>query len=207
LTVSDYSSAVYNRLLQTPQSGIIYFFFHHYDRPQTAESMIRALLRQILEKLDNIPEKVSSEYSQRKQGPSKNSPDLETYWSLLAYSIEEFFKMNKSRVFILVDAFDELLGPQKQQGRAVRERAAVASSLFDILKRTSCVKFLITTRQHHCQELQDMFPEAGIMEKWGSRDDMETFIKSQVEPFKFQTPLQDEIMGMLLQANLDDRWY
>jgi hypothetical protein len=36
---------------------------------------------------------------------------------------------------------------------------------------------------------------------------METFIKSQVEPFKFQTPLQDEIMGMLLQANLDDRWY
>jgi hypothetical protein len=72
--------------------------------------------------------------------------------------------MNKSRVFILVDAFDELLGPQKQQGRAVRERAAVASSLFDILKRTSCVKFLITTRQQ-CQELQDMFPEAGIMEK------------------------------------------
>jgi hypothetical protein len=52
------------------------------------------------------------------------------YESLLKCSIDEFFKANNNRVFILVDAYDELLSRKEvKREEASRERVAVRSCL------------------------------------------------------------------------------
>jgi hypothetical protein len=193
-------------LLQTPQLGIIYFFFNHSDRTQTAEIVIRVLLRQILEQLDNLPDMVISEYSRYKHDRHKRMPDRETFVRLLAFSIEQFYKGNKNQVFILVDAYDELLSTKENAGGAALEKSAVRSSL-SVINQTNCAKILITTRPHHCQELQNTFQESRIIDIQGNHQDMETYIKGQMQPFDFPEALQKVVLSELLQSNLGEKWY
>jgi hypothetical protein len=195
-----------NRLLQTPQLGIIYFFFSHSDRTQTANSVIKALLRQILEQLDDIPKEVISEHYRYKHDRHRRMPERETYVRLLACSIEEFFKAKKNPVFILVDAYDELLSMKENARGAVAEKLAVRSSL-SVLSGTRCAKILITTRPHHCEELRDTFPNSRIVTVSGHQEDMTTYIKTQINPCLFPERLRNEIMDRLLESNLEEKWY
>jgi NACHT domain len=191
--------------LLTPQLGIIYFFFNHSDHTQTADRVIRVLLRQILEQLDNIPQEVVSKCNQYIHDPHKRMPDRETYLHLLAFAIEEFFKKNQNPVFILVDAYDELLSTTEKAGRAVAEKKAIRSSLF-ALAGTNRAKILITTRPHHCQELQSTFPDAKIANVYGDHEDMKIYIKREIQPFDFPTQLEADIITALLKSNFDEKW-
>ena len=200
------SSVIFNRLLQTPRLGIIYFFFNHSDRTQTAENVVRVLLRQLLTQMDAIPSEVRNEYSRYKQDPHKRMPDRQMYSNLLKCSIEAFFKANKTRIFVLVDAYDELLSTDEEKEiNALAEKKAIRSSLSQ-LSGTGHAKILISTRPHYCQELRNSFPGAIVADVHGDPEDMKTYIKSRLEPFNFHEALKSEIMEQLLKASAKEKW-
>jgi hypothetical protein len=156
--------------------------------------------------LDSVPKAVMDEYSKYKRDPHKRLPDRKKFVRLLASSIEEFVESNKNRVFILVDAYDELLSPKEKAGAAALEKSELRSSL-SVLNRTNCAKILITTRPHYCEELRETFPESRTAEIQGNPADMETYIRSEMKAFDFPGLLQEEILRGLLISNLEEKWY
>jgi hypothetical protein len=192
--------------LATPQLGILYFFFNHLDREQTAENVTRVLLRQLLEQLETIPNEVVSERSRYQKDPHKRMPDQAKYEDLLKCSIERFFEANKNRVFILVDAYDELLGRKEvKREEASRERGAVRSCLAK-LTETGHAKVLITTRLHCCPELQATFPASRVAEVRGDLTDMTTFLNDRMQFLNLQESLKTQVINKLVMANEDDKW-
>jgi hypothetical protein len=191
----------------TPRLGIIYFFFNHLDREQTAENVTRVLLRQLLQQLETIPKDIMSERSRYQKDTHRRMPDQAKYEDLLECSIDEFFEANQNRVFILVDAYDELLG-RKEVKREVasRERATVRTCLSK-LTRSGHAKVLITTRLHFCPELQATFPTSKVAEVRGDLKDMTAFLNDRMQFLNLQESLKTEVINKLVTANEDDKWY
>jgi hypothetical protein len=193
--------------LATPQLGILYFYFNHLDQEQTAENITRVLLRQLLEQLDTIPNEIVSERSRYQKDPHKRMPDHATYEDLLKCSIDRFFEVNKNRVFILVDAYDELLGRKEvKREDASRERGAVRSCLAK-LTETGHAKVIITTRFHCFPELQASFPTSKVAEISGDLKDMATYLSDRMQFLNIQKSLKTEVIRKLVTENEDDKWY
>lgn len=164
------------------------------------------LLRQLLQQLENIPNEVKSEHSRYQRDPHKRMPDQAKYEDMLEVSIERFFEANHNRVFILVDAYDELLGAKELKREVVsRERAAVRLCLSK-LTETDHAKVLITTRLHCCPELQATFPTSKVAEVGGDLKDMTTFLYDRMQFLNLQTSLKTQVINKLLTANEDDKW-
>ncbi len=200
------SSVIFNRLLKSPQLGLIYFFFNHSDRQQTAENVVRVLLRQLLCQLDTIPHQVQDEYARYKQDQHRRMPDRETYTLLLKHSIVGFFEANHNRVFILVDAYDELLSAKEERlEQAVEERAGICSCLSS-LTDTGNVKILVTTRPQYGKELQHAFPKSKAVNLHGDFTDMEAYLRERLRRIYLHPSLKDHITDKLLQANEQDKW-
>jgi hypothetical protein len=199
------SSVIFNRLLKTPQLGVIYFFFNHSDRQQTAENVVRVLLRQLLHQLDTIPQKVFDEYARYKQDP-RMMPNRETYTLLLKYSITELLECNYNQVFVLIDAYDELLSVKEVQlEQAAKERAGICFSLSSLTERGN-VKILVTTRPQYSIELQNAFPKSRVVDLHGDITDMEMYLRGRLQRINLSDSLKDHIKDKLLQANEQDKW-
>lgn len=195
-------------MLQTPQLGIIYFFFNHAEHEQTAENVIRVLLRRLLDQLGRIPDEVQKEYSRYQSDPHNQMPDQTTYGRLLKRSVADFSRLNGNRVFILMDAYDEFLsGKEEKVERATEERTALRECLSSLLIETDYAKLLITTRPQYLKELQDTFPKSNIANIHGDEKDMRTYISSRLKRFPGLTDaLKKCIMDKLLQANEQGKW-
>ena len=199
-------SVIFNRLLKTPELGILYFFFNHSDREQTAENVIRVLLRQLLDQLGKIPNDVRNEYSRYKNDPHKIMPDRDKYANMLKGSIEEFFKAKQNRIFILVDAYDELLSSKEERlEKVAAERVAVRSCLAK-LTETENAKVLITTRSQHREELKQSFVESNIVHIHGDLKDMTIYLENRMEPLNLQDAMKVEIIETLLKKNEEEKW-
>jgi hypothetical protein len=200
----DFSSVIFNRLLKTPEDGLLYFFFNHSDREQSAEHVTRVLLRQLLSQLDAVPEDVLLEYSHYKK--HLQMPPRETFERLLKLSLESFIKSTSSRVFILVDAYDELLSSSEERGdKAALERAAVCTCLSQ-LGEIHNVKMLITTRPQYCGELQTALPNSKMAAIHGDRNDMELYLQTRLMPLRLPDSLKAIILDKLVKANEDEKW-
>lgn len=184
----------------------MYFFFNHSDREQTAVNIIKVLLRQLLDQLKIIPIDVRNEYSRYKNDPHKIMPDRDKYKSMLKSSIEEFFKANGNRVFILIDAYDELLSTKEDMPEsAAVEREAVRSCLSGIIESDNA-KILVTTRRHYREELEKAFPKSKVVDIHGDPNDMRTYLEIRMKTLSLDADKKKEIMNTLLKANEEGRW-
>ena len=164
------------------------------------------MLRQLLDQFDIIPKCVLNEYSRYNQDRRGGTPDRELYTKLLSNSIKEFFKAKGKPVFILVDAYDELLSSKEVKTAEARaERLGVRSSL-SLFARTDHVKVLITTREQYRKELQDTFPKSILANVRGDEDDMKQYLQTRLQLVPVQQSLKEEIVRKLLKANDDDKW-
>jgi len=168
--------------------------------------VLRVLLRQLLDQMNVIPSEVRNEYSRYKQDPHKRMPNSQTYATLLKCSIEEFFKANRNRVFVLVDAYDELLSTDDENGiNHLAEKKVIRSSLSQ-LSGTGHAKILISTRPHYCQELRDTFSDLIVADVHGDLADMKTHIIRRLDPFNYHEDLKHQIRDQLIQANENEKW-
>jgi hypothetical protein len=132
-------------------------------------------------------------------------PDEDTYSFLLVSAVEEFYRMNKNRVFILVDAYDEFLSSQEFE-RATQEREKLRSILSLLRGTGCCAKILVTTRHHYRQELQDTFPGSIVGEIYGDLNDMRIYLGERLARSRLRQSFRDEILEKLLLENEDQKW-
>jgi len=104
-----------------------------------------------------------------------------------------------------VDAYDELLSTKAKTGGATAEKSAVRASLA-VLRKAKGTKILITTRPHHCEELQETFPDAKIATVHGDQTDMKTYIERMMQSCELPELFENEVMTELLKANMDEKW-
>jgi len=193
------SSAIFNRLRENPTLGISYFFFDDSNRDETAENVIRALLRQILAQLRRIPRDVSAEYSRFKNDPDRMIRSRYTFASLLKSSLEE---LSSSPSFILLDAYDEFRNKDDEE----RQRAQLCSTLSAICRSTSA-KILITTRPQCRHELKDVFSSSEIAVIKGDLIDVEKYLGDQIQLHKYlHDDLKANIKKTILDANREEAW-
>jgi hypothetical protein len=133
-------------------------------------------------------------------------PDEDTYNAFLESCIKEFFHTNKTFVFILVDAYDELLSSKGEKFEEATEQREKVHSFLSLLEQTGCAKILITTRPQHRQELRNNFPSSIVADVHGDLNDMRTYLSKRLARSTLPRALKDEILDKLLLENEIDKW-
>ena len=173
--------------------------------------MTRVLLRQLLSQLGTIPNEVINERSRYQKDPHRAPPDQEKCEALLKCSIKQFFKVNKKQIFILLDAYDELLHRKEVKwedtilDEITKERAAVLSCLSGLIE-TGNAKVLITARAQYCGELKAAFPASKVVDVYGDLKDMKTYLEDRMRFLPLKKALKDEIMNKVVVANQEEKW-
>jgi NACHT domain len=196
--MSDGSSVIFHRLRENPRVGISYFFFNHSNREQTAEDVIRVLLRQVTAQLQTIPPEVLADYSKFQKDPHRLPPSRETFANLLKSCLDAF----PGSCFILLDAYDEFRNAKCED----REREGLRSFLAEIsqMKR---IRILITTRPHWRAELENVFAEAQVAEIRGDLKDVTRYLDSELQPRRhLNEGTKNLIRTKILEANRDNPW-
>jgi hypothetical protein len=130
-------------------------------------------------------------------------PDEDTYAMLLKSAVEEFYKATTNPVFILVDAYDELLSSKFEKATLEREKVRSFLSLLDAAGRA---KILITTRIHYREELKNSFGGPIMADVHGDLGDMRLYLSERLARLRLRQPLKNEIMEKLLLENESDKW-
>ena len=197
--LTSISSMIFNRLRENPKLGISYFFFNHSNREETAENVIRVLLRQSVAQLRRIPEDVSTGYFRFINDPHRMMPSRNTFANLLKTSLKEF---SSSPSFILLDAYDEFRNSSDEEG----QRTELCSSLCAIY-RSGSTRILITTRPQCRQELKDTYSESQIAVVKGDSADIEKYLDDRIQPLKrLNDELKANIKKTILDANREEGW-
>jgi len=197
--LTSISSMIFNRLRENPKLGISYFFFNHSNREETAENVIRVLLRQSVAQLPRIPGDVSAEYSRFINDPHRVMPSRKTLATLLISSLKEF---SSSPRFILLDAYDEFRNTSDEE----RQRTELCS-LLSAICRSGLARILITTRPQCRQELKDALIGSQIAVVKGDSDDVEKYLDDQIMPLKrLNDELKANIKKTILDANRKEGW-
>ena len=199
--MADFSSAIFHRLRQNPRLGTSYFFFNHSNRDQTAENVIRFLLRHAVAQLPTIPADVHAEYSRFKTDPHKIMANGKRFAGLLKSSLEEFANFSASPSFVLLDAYDEFCNSKSED----RERADLLFCLSEIF-RTNKVKILISTRPHWCMELANTFKGCQVAEVKGDLKDVKQYLEHELEFRNLSDGTKDLIKTAIVEANKEEPW-
>jgi len=172
---------------------------HHSEAEQTAENVIRRLLRQIVEQLPEIPAVVRHAYSSYMESPDREEPAPELFMSLLKSSIEKLCQLNPGGVFILVDAYDEF----RNRRYEVEERKSLLTYLSEIL---SCpgARIFISTREHGCLDLNTSFPNAPIAKVRGDLADRASYLDQRLADRSMSPGLKQTVKDTLLNASHEE---
>jgi hypothetical protein len=133
-------------------------------------------------------------------------PDEDTFYSCLKASVEELFKINKNRVFILVDAYDELLSSKDGNFEKAMEEREKVRSFLSLLHETEGANIVVTTRPQYFQELRDSLPGSIAADVHGDLNDMRTYLRERLARLRLQHLLKDEIGDKLISSNESDKW-
>lgn len=197
---TDVSSVIFHRLRGNPRLGILYFIFNHSNREQSAEDVIRFLLRQVVAQLPLVPPEVQTEYYKFKNDPHQVMPNKDKFRSLLRSSLKHI--ATSSSPHVLLDAYDEFRnGPEEE-----REREALRSCLSEI-SQAGLAKILITTRDHCQNELERALADSQVVEYKADLRDVERYLDLKLQSLKRKPGLKDVIRNTILEANKKEPWY
>jgi len=198
-TMPDFSSLIFHRLREDPNLCVAYFFFSHSNPDETAEKVIRALLRQVVAQSPRVPVDVTTEYSRYMNDPHKVPTTRDKFASLLKSSLEQF---PSSPCFILIDAYDEFRNTREEERQKIQLCAALST-----IGATNLAKILITTRPQCRHELKDTFSDSQIAVVKGDLKDVEKYLDDQLQPLKsLHNDLKSNTKKTILDANREEAW-
>lgn len=160
--------------------AIEYIFFDYKNhRIQTADVVIRCILKQVLCQMEHIPEEVESLFNHCHRYSA--TPDFESLSSLINVCLKNF-----TRSFILLDALDEF--------NAVELEKLVAS-----LKQVtdSTTKLFCTSRPHIAHV--GNWAETKSIEIFAHEDDIRNYLAYRMDQeWKLNDRLRSEAIGQLV---------
>jgi len=163
-----------------------------------ATHAIRVMLRQLLEQLETIPEKVCTVYSRDNKPGVQTGPA--TYKDLLTSCISEFSKLHSSRVFVVVDAYDEFENEENER----KERGEFRSVLTEIEKIGNSSIF-ITTRAECSRDLEETFSKPIMVNMEVDIEDIEGYLNSQLEYQDLPPECQEKFKTIIRKNNEKDK--
>jgi hypothetical protein len=184
---------VHSSLHDTPQIGVLYFFFTHANRRQTAEDVLRVLLKQLLIQLRTIPTSLEGEYRKYEKDPT-SSIRRNKYAQLFLDCAGEFVRLYSSRVFLLLDAYDEFNHDENER----KERADLLSHMESFCSQGN-IRLFITSRKQYRQELDDKF-DAKVVEIEVDASDVDMYVTNRMEHELIAHGMKDAIKTAILKG-------
>lgn len=96
-----------------PGIGIVYILCDYKDPRQTFETLQRAVLRQLLQQMEIVPDEIIQLYDRHLMGSAQ--PDVEEVQSILMSAAARF-----SQIVIIIDALDEVSGTEGTSGSLLK---------------------------------------------------------------------------------------
>jgi hypothetical protein len=154
--------------LETPQIGVVYFYFDFKDEGQTAEFVVTSLLKQLIYQFMKIPTSLELAYDKWQRGQRKIRPDESAFAELFTECAKEFSTVYESPVFIVLDAYDE--SPKM-------ERKKLISYLQQF--HQSGASIYLTTRPELLDNLQKAFAPLIVLEIKARDIDIELYVRDR----------------------------
>ena len=154
-------------ILNRERVGVVFYYFDYNIKDQTAEYVVKCLLKQLVYQLGPLPPKLESAYDNWIKDSAKPPHDL--FSDLLVACSKQF-----STVFIVLDAFDECLED---------ERLEVVKHLEQFSK--SGFRQFLTTRPH-VRALDKVkkalkATDSDILEIEANKEDVEKYITRKLD--------------------------
>jgi NACHT domain len=140
--------------------GVTHFYFDYAER-QGAETALRCLLKQLVYQLESVPPELERAYD------LWDGQDMRPSFVSLFITLSQKF----SKVFIILDGFDEVLEDQ---------RRLLVGDLKALLRGAPNVYAYVTTRPHLLQEFTRELPTK-MLEIKADDDDVVKYLKQQLE--------------------------
>ena len=153
-----------SRTIQNHEIGVAYIYCSYQSREvQSTTVLLGALLRQLVQARNVIPQSVLRLYEHHSSRGTKPSSDeiLDT----LQHVIGDF-----SNVYVVVDALDECLD-------AKNKRVQLLPTILDLQRKSEHLKLMLTSR--FIPEIEEEFEHARL-EVRASDDDVKRFIQNQM---------------------------
>ena len=163
--VGTYSSIVIDHIQQTifqDDVRLVYIYCGYKEPNQSVINLIGSLLKQLVQCHDELSDDLVKLYEKHKSSQSRLSMDQ--YLGLLRTEIDSY-----SKVFVVVDALDELSEQSDTRGRFITE----------ILRLPSSVGVLATSR--HVATIKDAFQGITSLEISASDDDVRNYVGKRIE--------------------------
>lgn len=175
------------RKFAQPEVGIISLFCDYKDPSQTIEKFQRAILRQLLQKMEKFPPEINHLYERHLGASSK--PDPGEIRSILLSVVSRF-----SQIYLIVDALDEVPGAEGILGALLKLCDDFGSSSHS----------LITSRW--TGELDHHIRQAPHIEIWAQGEDIRLYLddefrkRQRIQRFTQRDPaFQAEAVDTILQ--------
>lgn len=155
-----------SRTIQNDSVGVAYLYCSYQLRTvQNATNLLAAILCQLVQAQESIPESVLSLHKRHSRGTRPSSDEIV---GTLQAVLTAF-----SKAYLVIDALDECLD---QDGNRVRLLAFIRD-----LQRDANLNVMVTSR--YIPELEEGFEHAAKLEVRASKDDVKTFVASHMFQF------------------------
>ena len=170
LTDRDVSSLVIDRLCDQARGQEVavacFYFDFAAQREQSSTSMLGALLKQVVNGLEEVPGEIAKAYEDQKKVIGGRRPELSDILKMLQTISSE------KLTFICIDAFDEC-GPE--------HRVKILDSLHQIRQKSPGTRIFVTGRPHIQDEIGRRIPgRLATIRITPKRDDVIGYLRARL---------------------------
>ncbi|CAI6098062.1 unnamed protein product [Clonostachys chloroleuca] len=182
------------------ENGLAYIYCNYKrEETQTVENLLKTMLRQLLQSRPPLPEAVKSVYNTH--NARQTQPTLEEIRQLLRSIVASY-----PRVFIVIDALDECIGPDDCRSRYLQEIQG--------LQESYAVNVLTTSRPLPEIRRMPCFKKSTLVQLHARDEDIQAYLETRISRFSsfiqqdidLQRAIKEKIQrivnGMFLLAKL-----
>ena len=169
-------------------TSVTCFYFDFAARKeQSATSMLGSLLKQMVSRMERIPEEIWQAFQEQKKAVSGCGPQLADVVEML-----QLITSSQS-TFMVIDAFDECTALQ---------RFRLMNSLEQILQKSPSTRVFVTGRPHIRSEIEQRLPGRAISVSVAPREaDIITYLRVRLSedetPDAMDASLEADILGKI----------
>ncbi|CAH0052895.1 unnamed protein product, partial [Clonostachys solani] len=179
--------------LDRPQNenGIAYIYCNYKrEETQTVENLLKTMVRQLLQTRTPLPEAVKSLYN--RHNARQTQLTLEEIRRLLRSTVASY-----PRVFIVIDALDECLGPDECRSRYLQEIRG--------LQESYAVNVFVTSRPLPKVRKMPSFKDSALVQLHARGEDIQAYLDYRISRFSsfvqqdidLQRAIKDKIQGIV----------
>ena len=194
LTTCDASSVVIDRLGdRTRGQGVTvagFYFDFAVKKEQTPTNMLGAVLKQVVNGLEDVPEEIARAYEDQKRVIGGQSPQLADIVKMLQYT------SSIKRTFICIDALDECM---------TKYRAGILDSLNQVLQSSPGTRMFLTGRPHIEAEVAKRLSGRGtVIRITPQRQDILSYLHHRLEEDTMPEAMNSNLKADILEKICKD---